>query len=142
MLNFVAHLPFATKDHILFMTAESLKHGLAMKLMPGQLLSSKHLALCRKVDHWSEQQLKIASSHEDSGLFVLLLSVCRLLMLFMLLLITFCILLLLSILGRPNVDVTSTLKIDKTLNWRNCIVGRFGVERYLKDLLLLLCRAS
>ena len=113
-----------------------------MKLMPGQLLSSKHLALWRKVDHWSEQQLKIASSHEDSGLFVLLLSVCRLLMLFMLLLITFCILLLLSILGRPNVDVTSTLKIDKTLNWWNCIVGRFGFERYLKDLLLLLYRAS
>ena len=142
MLNFVAHFPFATKDHILSMTSGSLKHGLAMKLMPGQLLSSKHLALWRKVDHWSEQQLKIASSHEDSGLFVLLLSVCRLLMLFMLLLITFCILLLLSILGRPNVDVTSTLKIDKTLNWWNCIVGRFGFERYLKDLLLLLYRAS
>ena len=61
------------------MTAESLKHGLAMKLMPGQLLSSKHLALWRKVDHWSEQQLKIASSHEDSGLFVLL--VCGLVLL-------------------------------------------------------------
>ena len=123
------------------MTAESLKHGLAMKLMPGQLLSSKHLALWRKVDHWSEQQLKIASSHEDSGLFVLLLSGCGLLMLLMLLLmmllITFLILLLLSILGRPIVDVTSTLKIDKTLNWWNCIVGRFGFERYLKDLLLL-----
>ena len=69
----------AHQDHILFMTAESLKHGLAMKLMPGQLLSSKHLALWRKVDHWSEQQLKIASSHEDSGLFVLL--VCGLVLL-------------------------------------------------------------
>merc|ERR550532_443943 len=110
------------------------------------MLSSKHLALCRKVDHWSEQQLKIASSHEDSGLFVLLLSTCGLLMLLMLLLMMLLmmllILLLLSIRGRPIVDVTSTLKIDKTLNWRNCIVGRFGFERYLKDLLLLLCRAS
>ena len=79
------------------MTEESLKHGLAMKLMPGQLLSSKHLALFRNVDHWSEQQLQTASSHADSGFFVLLVSVCRLLLLLllMLLLITFIILLLL-----------------------------------------------
>merc|ERR1719167_1515956 len=58
LLNkFLAHRFVCQLDHILLMTEESLKHGLAIKLMPGQLLSSKHLALCWKVDHFVEQQL-------------------------------------------------------------------------------------
>ena len=134
------------------MTEESLKHGLTMKLMPGQLLSSKHLAVCWKVDHWEEQQLATASSHADSGFFVMLASTCRLLLMLLLMLLLLLLLLLMllpllllllmlllllivSIRGRPIVNVNRMLKIDKTLTLRNCIVSDLnGKYSWLRSL--------
>ena len=46
-----------------------------------------------------------------------------LLMLLLMLFLMLLLLLLVSIRGRPIVDVNRMLKINKTLNWRICIVG-------------------
>ena len=81
------------------MTSGSLKHILDSKLMPGQLLSSKHLAVSPKVDHWVEQQLATASSHTESGFFVPFASICRLLV-FVLVLLFVLLLVLVLLLGR------------------------------------------
>ena len=57
MINLIWSILVLATFHILFITEESLKQGLVMKLMPGQLLISKHLALWTKFDFDEEQQL-------------------------------------------------------------------------------------